>query len=450
MLLVTKDINQYSSELSRLILNEEFDETRKFQNKVSPYRASKVLLEIPSEKGVEYLSYIDAFRAASITSQLPFEFAASLLKQMPQDKALAILDLLPPESAADLIDLLPPELVDQASDKLKNQLSSLCKYEEGTAGSVMSPYFLAIDTEALVEDVIEAVRVAPRELERTAYVYVMDSTNKKLQGVISLRDLITSKKDARITEVMLHDIVAVRANDDALEAAKRIRSRNFKMLPVVDDKDQMVGVITMTQAMDIFSEDLADEFSSISASSPEESFFTPPKTAIRNRLPWMAGNIFLNLGAVAVISSFEETLVQVAILAAFLPMITDMGGNVGIQALSVSIRSMALGEARLRDFWKAVRKELTIGVFNGLFLGLLFAILAYFLEGNIVLGLVAGAALATNVLVAGVVGGTMPFLIKRLGKDPAMMTGPVLTTITDITGVSIYLGLSTVFLSSLL
>lgn len=164
----------------------------------------------------------------------------------------------------------------------------------------------------------------------------------------------------------------------------------------------------------------------------------------------MAVNIFLNLGAVWVISSFEDTLIQVAILAAFLPMITDMGGNVGIQALSVSIRSMALGESRLGDVWKAVRKETIIGLCNGLALGVLFSVVAFALQGNAVLGLVAGLALGINVLVAGVVGGSMPFLIKRLGKDPAMMTGPVLTTVTDITGVTIFLGLSTVFLTSLM
>lgn len=164
----------------------------------------------------------------------------------------------------------------------------------------------------------------------------------------------------------------------------------------------------------------------------------------------MAGNIFLNLGAVAVIASFEETIEAVAALAIFLPMITDMGGNVGIQALSVSIRSIALGEVRLSEYWRAARKEVIVGCVNGLALGLLFTVIALVIQGNPTLGLVAGIALGCNVLLAGIIGGTLPFIIKRLGGDPAMMTGPVLTTVTDITGVSIYLGLSTLFLASLL
>jgi len=152
------------------------------------------------------------------------------------------------------------------------------------------------------------------------------------------------------------------------------------------------------------------------------------------------------MGAVAVITGFEETIATVAILAAFIPMITDMGGNVGIQALSVAIRSIALGEARLRDLRKVLRKEVLIGVVNGLSLGLIFAVIAYFMRGDALLALLAGVALGVNVLVAGIIGGALPFLIRAIGKDPAMMTGPILTTITDISGVSIYLGLSTVYI----
>lgn len=164
------------------------------------------------------------------------------------------------------------------------------------------------------------------------------------------------------------------------------------------------------------------------------------------RLPWMVFNVFLNLAAVSIIAGFEDTIAKAAILAAFLPMITDMGGNVGIQALSVSIRSMALGEARLGDYWRALRKEVVVGVMNGIALGYLFGVIAYFMEQNIILGIITGTALAVNVFVAGVLGGTLPFLIKRMGKDPAMITGPILTTITAITGVTIYFGLCTVFL----
>lgn len=322
-------------------------------------------------------------------------------------------------------------------------------FEEDHAGAFMSTRYLAVELGSTVGQIMEAIRSARAEISNTAYVYVIRSAGQ-LRGVISLRDLMMEKSKTLVDDVMVSDVFAVRTTDDASEAARRMRSRRLKMMPVVDDQDVLCGVITIDQAMDLLASEVADEFVSISAASPDESFFTPPRETVRRRLPWMASNIFLNLGAVWVISSFEDTLVQVAILAAFLPMITDMGGNVGIQALSVSIRSMALGEARLGDVWKAIHKETVVGLINGLALGLLFSIVAFAIQGNVILGIVAGVALGANVLVAGLVGGTLPFLIKRFGKDPAMMTGPVLTTITDITGVTIYLGLSTVFLASLM
>lgn len=222
------------------------------------------------------------------------------------------------------------------------------------------------------------------------------------------------------------------------------------MLPVLNENDKITGVLLLDDAVEILSENIADMFTQMGAASADESFYTPPLGSVKKRLPWMMGNVFLNLGAVAVIASFEATIEAVAILAIFLPMITDMGGNVGIQALSVSIRSIALGEVRLNEYWRATKKEIIVGLINGLALGALFATIAFIIQGNMTLGLVAGTALAANVFVAGIVGGTLPFLIKRLGGDPAMMTGPVLTTITDITGVTIYLGLSTWFLVSLM
>lgn len=454
MLLVTSQILTFSKEFSETLEKEEFEQAKKIARKISPFRLSHILIEFPQETVLKFFEHLKNEEVALISSNFPPDFNLTLFRLLSEDRSIAIINEMPPDSVAEFIEELPGELTSKIERDLLVQVESLTNFPKGSAGSIMSPYFLAVESSALVGEVIEVVRSAPTEVGRTSYVFIVESNSLiqsgRLVGVVSIRELLLSSLKTPVTQVMNSSVMAVRTEDDALEAAKRIKSRNLKMLPVVDQNDVLVGIIHITKAIDLLTHELADEFVSINAASPDESFFTHPQESIQKRLPWMGANIFLNLGAVAVISSFEDTLVQVAILAAFLPMITDMGGNVGIQALSVSIRSMALGEAQLRDFWKAVRKEVFIGLFNGLALGVLFAGLAYLLQGNFVLGIVAGVALGVNVLVAGVVGGTMPFLIKRIGKDPAMMTGPVLTTITDITGVSIYLGLSTLFLSSLM
>ena len=421
--------------------------------RVSGRRSAQILTEAPRIALLPFFRTVGWERTGNVAAHLPREFLVSLLDAMPDDDAGSLLANMPPTDIAHIVRLLPDAraetLLQQFDAEFREEVGALVRHPEGTAGAEMSPYYLAVNRSLSVAQAVEAVRQAPPDIERGTYVFLLDDA-QRLAGVISMRDLMLSDSARPLREVMQADVIAARTDDPATEAARRMRTRRLKLLPIVDAEDRLQGVMTINEAMDLLAHEIADGMVALNAASADESFFTPPSQAVRKRLPWMAANIFLNLGAVVVISSFEATLVQVAILAAFLPMITDMGGNVGIQALSVSIRSMALGEVRLRDFWRALRKELIIGICNGIALGLLFTVVAWFMEGNMVLGLVAGTALAVNVLVAGVVGGTIPFLIKRLGKDPAMMTGPILTTITDITGVTIYLGLATLFLAGLL
>jgi len=453
MLLVTSTLERYAKDVAQLLKEGEPEQAARAAKNLSARRTARVLTEAPLPQVVAFLPRLGWERAGRVASYMPTPFTVQVLAEMEDDPAGSLLANMPPQAIAQLLPLLKEEraaiLLDQFESEFRSAVEQLGNYAEDSAGALMSPYFLAVEKGVLVREAVQAVREAPSEIEATAYVYVVDAKGKPV-GVISLRDLLLAKLDAPIEQVMHEDVLAARSSDDAVDAARRVRSRRIKMLPVVSEQDVLIGVITMDTAIELLAQDVADDFIAVSGASADESFFTPPRQAIRMRLPWMAANIFLNLGAVWVISSFEDIIVQVAILAAFLPMITDMGGNVGIQALSVSIRSMALGEARLRDIWKSLRKELAIGLFNGIALGVLFGVVAYIFQGNLVLSLVAGVALAMNVLVAGIVGGTIPFLIKRLGKDPAMMTGPVLTTITDITGVTIYLGLSTLFLAGLL
>jgi magnesium transporter len=454
MLLVTSSMQSYADQLVQALNSNDIIRAITLLDRVSPLRSARILADAPLPTTLELLTTIGWQRSGRIAAHFPPTFAVTLLRELPPASAEALLGAMPVDAAVDVLQQLPDDEArghwERLDVELREQIEQLAAHPEGTAGAVMSPYYLAVTPEALVEDVVEAVRSAPPEVERTAYVFVVHPASRRLLGVVSLRELMLSDPNANVADLMTRDVFAARAHEPAVDAARRIRSRRLKMLPVVDESDRLLGVIGAGQAMDLLAQELADDFVALHAASPDESFQTPPRDAVRKRLPWMAGNVFLNLGAVAVIASFESTIVQVAILAAFLPMITDMGGNVGIQALSVSIRSLALGEARIRDVGRAVRKELAIGIVNGLLLGALLCVVAWTMEANVVLGIVAGIALAVNVLVAGIVGGTMPFLIKRIGKDPAMMTGPVLTTITDITGVSIYLGLATLFLSSLL
>ena len=453
MLITSEKRSEKIIKTAKLLEDNEIEQALKVANGLSNYRLAKILREQKRDIILTVLEVMDSYQAAKVVSWLPEEILADLILELEENKVKEILVKLSSDKIVDLLAELEKDWHDKVltflSEETRELVQSLASYPEETVGSAMKTSFLAVNESTKVSEATELLTELEDEIEHSDYIYVVDEA-EKLLGVISIKELISANKEKRVDEIMKKNAIAVSDLDDVEDAATSLKARHLKMLPVINQGGKLVGVLTMNIALNILSSELTEDLVTISGASAEESFFTPAMSAVKMRLPWMASNIFLNLIAVTIISSFEETIAQVAILAAFLPMITDMGGNVGIQALSVSIRSIALGEVQLRDFWRAIRKELAVGLFNGAALGLIFSLIAFALEGNPILGIIAGTALGINVLLAGMVGGTLPFIIKHFGKDPALMTGPLLTTITDVTGVSVYLGLSTLFLTALL
>ncbi len=453
MILVPEKLKALRLEMAAALGEGRAAEAAERAARISVGRAADTLAQAPRESIVPCLRKMNPDRAGEIIARMPTRLVADVLSAANAKAAFALLRHVPIDRVADITPLLAEKrraaYLAHLSDEDRREIEGLERYAADEAGALMTTDFFAVEEKTPVGEVIAAVETLPVHHEQRSDIYVVDGEGTPV-GMITLRELLSHETTAAVGTVMNRRVAAVPDRHPAAEAARMLLNRRQLSLPVIDANNAMIGIITLDDAARVLNRSLADQFTALNAGSKEESFFTPPMGSVRMRLPWMAANIFLNLGAVFVISGFEDTIAQVAILAAFLPMITDMGGNVGIQALSVSIRSIALGEARLNEFWKATRKEIVIGLVNGAFLGVLFAVVAYVLQGNAWMGLVAGIALACNVFLAGIVGGTLPFLIKKLGKDPAMMTGPVLTTITDITGVSIYLGLSTLFIVKIL
>ncbi len=453
MILEPEVLFAYRDKFIEAMDKDDVDTALDIAPNLSSGRIAQILSECDNDIVIPFLEQVDEKHAADILIKLPREMAAEVFHLMDPEISIKLIDQVPVDDAADIIGLLDKdegsELLDRINPDLKAVISDLMHYEQGTVGSVMNTYYIAVREGSTVGETLKAMKDAPTQIQNRAYVYVVDKKGRP-QGAVSMKDLIRTDPEKPITDIASTDVVVIHANDSAIEASQLLRNRRYQMLPVTNDEDVIIGVLLLDDAIDILSENLAEQFVRVGAASIDESFYTPPLSSVKKRLPWMAGNIFLNLGAVAVIASYEATIEAVAALAIFLPMITDMGGNVGIQALSVSIRSLALGEVRISEYLKAAKKEIVVGLINGLALGALFTVIAIIFQGNPALGMIAGLALGCNVLLAGIVGGTLPFIIKRFGGDPAMMTGPVLTTITDITGVSIYLGLSTLFLASLI
>ncbi len=428
----------------------EIKEAVKISKELSTFRLKDILGDFSVEKIEAFLKKMERERAVEVLNEFPEEFTGDLIMEMEEDTVHSLLKKMTPSKVVDFLPHISEKkketVLTLMSPEKRKKTERLAYYSEDVVGAHMVEDYISITERTTVGEAVKLVEEAPLQMRNTDYIYVVDDKGELL-GMTTFKTLMFSNKNRLAKDVMETSIYSAELDDPAYEVAQRIKSRRFKMIPVVDEDNVLKGVMTLNTAADLLSTEIAEEFVSLAGTIGDESFFTKPGRAIKMRLPWMVANVFLNLGAVTVISSYEATIESIAILAAFLPMITDMGGNVGIQALSVSIRSIALGEAQFRDIFISMKKEIAVGLVNGLALGALFGTLAYLFEWNVILAVVAGTALGVNVLVAGIIGGSMPFIIKKLGKDPAMMTGPVLTTVTDITGISIYLGLSTAFLA---
>ncbi len=452
MLLNPEVLTEISQKVSEELREGRYKRAAFSGRELSAERMASIVQSEGIEAASGILKVMDRTRSGRIISYMVPEFSAEMLLHLSEDERAGLLNKVSATALDEIFDLFPEEEKDKAlqrlDKKLRDHVERARKYPQDSAGRYMSPNFLSVGRDRTVSETMQCILSAPAEIDRRPYVYVLDDDQRPV-GVVSIKDLLRMEGSKKVQDMIKDNLASVSVTDPAVEAAEIIRNRRLMMLPVIGKDGALEGVLTFDDAMRILSED-ALNLMTASASTYEESFFTPPMKSVKGRLPWMALNVFLNMGAVAVITRFEATIAQVAMLAAFIPMITDMGGNVGIQSLSVAIRSIALGEARLKDFKKLLRKETLIGLVNGMTLGVLFGIIAFIFQGNPYMGFLAGLALGVNVLVAGIVGGALPFLLKAFGRDPAMMTGPFLTTITDITGVSIYLGLSTMFLMFLL
>ncbi len=416
-----------------------------------PADIAEVLVTLKEEEAVELLRRLYLRRAAAAPlGEMDPEEAARLLAELNREEAIHILSHMDPDDAVDLLLELPEETVRDLLSRLETRKAqmfrALLAYPPDTAGGLMSPEVLALPAHLTAQQAIEEIRRRAEELETVYYAYVVDE-EKKLLGVLSLRDLVLARPETPIGAIMNREVVTLPAEMDVEEVAQLFDKYNYLALPVVDKDGHLLGIVTVDDVMDVMREEATEDLLRMSGiPSGEEAALSPPLTSVKFRLPWMMGYILLDLLVVYAVSLFEHTIAQAAVLAAFMPLIADMSGNVAAQALSVAIRGMATGEVGWRDLPRVVRKELLVGCLNGLALGAQLGLIAFLLRGNPFLGLVAAVALAGNTLVATVMGGVLPFLFKRLRVDPAMVSGPVATTLADLTGFFLFLGLGALFL----
>lgn len=418
---------------------------------LSPGDAARAMSRLSAEQRDEVLTTLSPHDAADLLENLPDAQAADLLEHLPASRAAAIVDQMRSSEQVDLLDEVRPEQAEAILARMRPEEAAdvrrLRQYPPDSAGGLMITEYLAFAEDTRVGAVIDELG-RRRELADidVQYLYVVDARGR-LVGVLRLRDLLFSPRDWPIARIMIRRPLSVGVAADLDALREFFEQHAFIGAPVVDPQGRLVGVVHREAVEQALAERAdADSLKRQGIASGEELRTMPVVERARRRLGWLSVNVILNVIAASVITLFQDTLSAVIALAVFLPIISDMSGCSGNQAVAVSLRELSLGLIQPRDLWRVVWHEVRVGLLNGLALGLLIALVAWLWKGNPWLGFVVGTALAINTVVAVLIGGTIPLLLRAVRKDPAVASGPILTTITDMCGFFLVLGLASLML----
>ena len=416
--------------------------------------ALRGFLRLEPEERDRVLALLPADTAAELIDEAPHEVAGDLLERLTSATAAEIVDELDSDVRADVIgelDVKEAEAILAEMDvEDAEDIRRLAAYDEETAGGLMMVEAFTFHETDTVAAVLQRVVSGDEDFERYRgqHPYVLDKDDHPV-GVVSLRSLLTARRSALLSDIMVMPMtVSVSAPLDELEDL--FERHEYLGLPVVEADGRLVGVVSRSAVAEAAREHIEADALKMQGVVGDELRSMPIWLRSRRRLSWLSANIFLNILAATVIASYEETLAAVIAIAFFLPMVSDMSGCSGNQAVAVTMRELSLGLVRPIDVFRVWIKEASIGIINGTVLGILIGIVAWLWMDNAVLGLVIGIALAINTVIAVSIGGIVPLLVKRMGQDPAAASGPLLTTITDIAGFFLVLSIATMFMPALI
>lgn len=439
------------AEVQALIREREREGVRGLAERVGAAEWADLVPQLePSEVAV-LIQWLPDEEIALILEELPPSSAADILRTLSAPEAGALLGEMDPDDAADVVEVLPIEAVDEILVRMKPEdaaeLRELSAYEPDTAGGIMTPEYVAVTPDVTSAQAIAAIRRLVDEAETVNYVYVIDA-ERRLLGVLSLYRLILSPAETPVVKLMAPSTVRVKASADQETAARLLTDRNLLAIPVVDDDDHLIGIITEDDVADVLEAEATEDIERLGGSQPLNLPYRLASVPllVRKRVGWLL-LLFVAQGYTGtVLQSFEGELAAVVALSFFIPLLIGTGGNVGSQTVTLVVRAMALGEVALRDIGWLVFKELRVGLVMGLVMGVLAIGQAW------VLGVSSDIATAVSIAViaiciwAAMVAAALPLILRRVGVDPAVVSAPLISTLVDGTGLLIYFEIARVVL----
>jgi magnesium transporter len=435
--------------LSQALDSGRLGPVRRLVNSLSPAEIASLLETLPRDRRLIVWGLVDPEDDGEVLVHVDDEVRESLISDMDTDELVAAAETLDVDDLADLIEDLPDHLVDEvlrAMDREnRERVEQVLSYPEGTAGRLMNPDLVTVRADVTVDVVLRYLRMRGELPDNTNHLYVVSRRNQYL-GRVPLSTLVTADPEARIGELMDTEVAPIHADTEASEVARHFADHDLISAPVVDQNNVLLGRITVDDVVDVIREEAEETVRSLAGLSADEELFTPATRAVRRRAIWLGVNLLTALLAASVIGRFEEVLDKIVALAVLMPITASMGGNAGLQAMTLTVRGLALNQLVGPSVRVLLAKEVLVGLMNGLLWAAAIATVAYFWFGNLLISAAIAGAMVANLCVAALAGVLVPVFLNRINIDPAIAGSVIVTTITDVMGFFAFLGLGTLLL----
>lgn len=406
------------------LLHEHKEDVETILNRLPDDTLAELVDEEEDEDKYEILKRFSAVRQKNILDEMSIDEITDLIGELEEEEANEVLGKMDFEDQKDV--------------------RKLMTFESESAGGIMTTEFIKIYAKNTVKDTLNYLQ-KNTDSETSYYLYVVDQ-NDVLKGVVSLRDIVTSQFDTSMMEITNPNVIAVHYNEDQEAVAKKFEKYGFVLMPVVDDEHHMLGIIEFDDIIDVIQEENTEDIHHLGGVNKEERVDSTTRQSFKSRIPWLIVNLFTAVLAAATVSLFESTIAKYVALATIMPIISGMGGNAGTQTLTIVVRGMSLGDLTKENALRILWKEFFVGIMSGFVIGFLVAMGSLLMERNPIFGIVAGIAMFLNMILANLAGYFIPVILEKLHVDPALASAVFVTTVTDVMGFFLFLGLATLAL----
>ena len=445
-------LNMNKDELRKFLLHAPQASIIKYVESIHPVDILDVLRDYPEDKE-DILYRLPEGLIADIIDEADDEEKYSILMEFSENKQKNIVEEMSSDELTDLLGMLDEEkankILEKMTDEDARKVRQLLSYDPDTAAGIMATEFVALKENMTVEETLKYLQKYGEENENIYDLYVVDNFDK-LKGVISLKELVTKNFNTRISDVIHTKIEGIPYNTDQEEVGHRFEKYGYLTMPVVDNSNRLLGVVTFDDVMQILRDETTEDIHRLGGVDEGEKVDGSLKDSVKSRLPWLIVNLVTAILAAAVVGMFEGTIQAVVSLATFMPIVTGMGGNAGTQTLTIIVRGLALGELNFKNMKKVFFKEIGVGVVTGVVIGFIIGVLGYIWEGNFMFGIIISVAMLLNMIVATITGYLVPIVLKKFKVDPALASSIFVTTFTDVLGFFFFLGLATLLIQYLM